>query len=94
MPTCKGAWPPWGGIFELDAKRERLRSVERELENPKVWDSPERAQALGRERAHLHDVVTQLDSAAAHLREAGELLELAVQEDDEGTAQAVGTDSP
>ena len=42
-----------GGFFDYDAKRERLEEVERELESPDVWNDPERAQALGRERASL-----------------------------------------
>ena len=42
-----------GGFFDYDAKKERLEEVERELESPDVWNDPERAQALGRERALL-----------------------------------------
>ena len=30
-----------GGIFDYDAKRERLEEVERELENPDIWNDPE-----------------------------------------------------
>ena len=41
----------YGGIFDYDTKRERLEEVTRELENPNVWDNPERAQQLGKERA-------------------------------------------
>ena len=45
------------GIFDYDAKRERLEEVERELENPDIWNDPERAQALGRERSMLDKTV-------------------------------------
>ena len=38
-----------GGIFDYDAKSERLEEVNRELENPDIWNDSERAQALGRE---------------------------------------------
>lgn len=37
-----------GGIFDYDAKKERLEEVNAELEQPDVWNEPERAQALGR----------------------------------------------
>ena len=43
-----------GGIFDYAGKRDRLEEVNRELENPKIWDKPEQAQSLGRERSHLH----------------------------------------
>ena len=49
-----------GGFFDYDAKRERLEEVERELENPDIWNNPERAQALGRERSMLDKTVNGL----------------------------------
>lgn len=39
------------GIFDYDAKKERLEEVNAELEQPDVWNEPERAQALGKERS-------------------------------------------
>ena len=38
------------GTFDYDAKKERLEEVNAELEQPDVWNEPERAQALGKER--------------------------------------------
>jgi len=78
---------PSGGIFEYDQKRERLQEVSRELENPKIWDQPERAQELGRERARLDEVVTGLDKLVRGLEDSGELLNLLVEE---GDATSVG----
>ncbi len=40
------------GIFDYDAKKERLEEVNAELEQPDVWNEPERAQALVK-NAHL-----------------------------------------
>jgi peptide chain release factor 2 len=80
-----------GGIFDYDAKRERLEEVNRELENPAVWSAPERAQNLGRERAELEAVVATLDRVEKTLDEAAELHELAREEQDESTlADVVG----
>ena len=72
-----------GGIFDYDAKRERLEEVERELENPQVWSDPERAQALGRERASLEDVLGTLERIGKALGETSELYALAREERDE-----------
>jgi peptide chain release factor 2 len=47
-----------------------------------VWNKPERAQELGRERAKLIADLEQLDGARAALRNAIELLEMAEAEDD------------
>ena len=81
-----------GGIFDYDAKRERLEEVERELENPDIWNDPERAQALGRERSMLDKTVNGIRDLKDGLGGAGELLELAEMEDDEETALAVVAD--
>ena len=78
-----------GGIFDYDAKRERLEEVNRELEDPNVWSDPERAQNLGRERAELDTIVATLNRVAKSLDEADELHELAVAEEDASTIEDV-----
>lgn len=73
-------------------KRERLEEVVRLLEDPKIWDDPERAQELGRERARLETVVETLGSLEDGLTDTQELLELAEAENDEETVTAVIAD--
>ncbi|TVQ70767.1 MAG: peptide chain release factor 2 [Oceanospirillales bacterium] len=75
--------------MDYDGKRERLEEVERELENPDVWNNPENAQQLGRERNSLSNTVTTLDDLTAGVADARELLDLAVEEDDEDTVAEV-----
>ena len=57
-----------------------------------MWDDPERAQTLGRERARLEEVVNTLAELEAGLQDASELLELAREENDQGTLDAVLAD--
>src|SRR3546814_8255822 len=80
------------GFFDYDTKRERLEEVERELENPDVWNDPGRAQALGRDRSLLDKTVNGIRELTEGLAGAGELLDLAEAEDDEDTASAVVED--
>ncbi len=82
----------FGGIFDFDLKVERLEEVSRELENPAIWNDPEKAQALGRERAALERVVHGLRALDEGMVAALELLELAEMEDDEDTYHAVVAD--
>lgn len=72
----------YGGIFDYDLKTEKLEEVQIELENPNIWNDPEKAQQLGREKASLSAVVEGLDASSLSIRDASELLELAVMEDD------------
>ncbi len=46
-----------GGIFDFEQKQERLTEVELELGESAVWEKPEYAQALGKERSSLQAVV-------------------------------------
>ncbi len=66
--------------------------MNRELESPDVWNNPERAQTLGRERSALEKVVIGTRTLTEGLVGAEELIELAEMEDDESTAQAVVDD--
>jgi peptide chain release factor 2 len=66
--------------------------VQRELEDPAVWSTPDKAQALGRERARLEELTGTLDTLSTGLRDAGELLEMAIEEDDAATLTGVETD--
>jgi len=91
-PTSGNASSRFGGIFDYAAKSERLEEVTRELESPTVWDDPARAQELGRERARLHTIVDGIDTLTAGLTDADELLEMAIADEDDETAQSVTTD--
>ncbi len=90
--TSRAALTRSGGIFDYAEKRDRLEEVSRELENPEIWNDPEKAQALGRERARLEHIVGTLDSLANGLNDAQEMLELAIEEADEEIAESVGSD--
>ena len=86
MPTASG------GTFDYEGKKERLEEVLRELEDPTVWNDPERAQKLGQERASLQDTVDVFEALDGGLGDASDLLEMAREEDDEETVAAVAGD--
>lgn len=81
-----------GGIFDFDEKSERLTEVTRELEVPSIWDDPDYAQKLGQERANLEKIITTLSQHRDTLNDAQDLLELAAEEDDQDTFDAVIAD--
>lgn len=81
-----------GGIFDFDNKSERLVEVLRELENPKIWDNPEQAQELGKERGQLEIIVNTITELERGLADAEELLLMAIEEDDEETVDTVVSD--
>ncbi len=84
---------PFGGIFDFADKAARLEEVERELADGAVWDDPDRAQKLGKERVTLDQVVSVLSGLQGELSEFAELAEMAQEEGDndalEDVAQAL-----
>ncbi len=75
-----------GGIFDYAQKKERLTEVELELGEPHVWEDPERAQALGKERSSLELVVSTIEDLDAGVSDCRELLDMAAEEEDEDAA--------
>jgi len=64
-----------GGIFDYATKHERLIEVQRELEEPNLWNNLEQAQILGRERATLEKVVQNIEQLDTGLSDSYDLLE-------------------
>ena len=92
LPICGNAPRICGGIFDFDVKANRLAEVNRELEDPKIWDDPQRAQDLGKEKKALDGVVTTLTALDTSLRDSAELFELARADSDDPTLLAVAAD--
>lgn len=63
-----------------------------ELGESAVWEKPEYAQDLGRERARLEAVVTTIDDLYEGLRDAGDIIELAQEENDPALLTEVQSD--
>jgi peptide chain release factor 2 len=92
LPILSGVPTNYGGIFDYETKQERLVEVIRELEQPNIWDDPTRAQALGKERAILEDIVLVIDQLETKLTETQELLELVAAEDDQAALNDIIND--
>ncbi|WP_100655719.1 peptide chain release factor 2 [Alteromonas flava] len=73
------------GYLDYDLKVERLEEVNRELESPDVWNEPERAQALGKEKVALEQVVETIRELDQGSEDVLGLVELAVEAEDQET---------
>ena len=78
-----------GGIFDVDSKIERLEEVNLELENPDIWNDPERATKISKEKAQLDGVIDTITGLEATLADADAMLELAVEAEDESLLKDV-----
>ena len=73
----------FGGIFDIEAKQERLEEVNLELENPELWNDPERATKISKEKAQLDGIIGVIVALDEKLEDTKAMLELAQEEDDE-----------
>ncbi len=89
LRICQSAPQPYGGIFDYDAKAERLRTVNAWLEDPAVWDDPKKAQELGKEKKSLDGVVSVIDTLTRELADNLELYEMSYEDDDETGLQTI-----
>lgn len=64
---------------------ERLEEVSRELENPDIWNNPEQAQSLGKEKVALELVVNTIQNLEQGTEDVEGLLELAIEAEDQET---------
>ena len=85
--------PNFGGIFDFDVKSEKLEQVNAELEDPKVWEEPKRAQELGKEKKSLEAIVHTLTKIDTDLKDANDLFAMAREEADEETLEAIEIDA-
>ncbi|MEQ8956177.1 MAG: peptide chain release factor 2 [Gammaproteobacteria bacterium] len=80
------------GYLDYGAKKERLAEVELELGESSVWEKPEYAQQLGRERSALEAVVDTIAGLDSGLGDLADLLALAQEESDDDLLQAAERD--
>lgn len=92
LKTCSSAPRSFGGIFDFDVKVERLEEVERELEDPNVWNNPDKAQTLGKERVALEQVVQTIRDLDQGLEDCEAFVALAEEAEDEDTLEEARTE--
>jgi peptide chain release factor 2 len=81
----------YGTIFDYDVKKEKLAEVLMELEDGSVWDNPEYAQNLGKQKVELEGIVHNCDNICDTLEALTELLEMA--DGDESLLEEIAKDT-
>ncbi len=81
--ACATALASFGGGFDLDGLRARFEEVEAECARPDLWEDRENAEKVGREKNRLEREIQFYGDLNGALEDAGVLLELADEVDDE-----------
>jgi len=91
--TCAIACKTYGGIFDYDAKADRLRTVNAALEDPAVWNDPKKAQDLGKEKRSLDDIVGVIDRLTSEIADNLELFDMSRDDADTSGLQTLADDT-
>ena len=81
-----------GGIFDIDRKARRLEELNREVENPDLWNDPKHAEKVSREKKLLDDTVGAFNRLRRSISEAKELFEMSRDEEDWDAVESVAQD--
>ena len=76
-----------GGVFDWEPALRKLHELNARAEEPSLWDRPEEAQALMRERTRLANSVDAVQTLERELKDAVEFAELADMEGDEASLE-------
>ena len=80
---CASVQILFGGIFDLEQKQERLEEVNGLLEEPSLWDDPQKAQLLGKEKQSLSHIITTFKELYTGFDDVLMLEQLGKEEGDE-----------
>ncbi len=73
----------FGGIFDYDRQKEKLEEVILELADPTIWNTPEKAQELGKQKVSLESIVKTIDDLEIGFKNTESLMDLISEEQDE-----------
>ena len=93
LKICNLDLKAFGGIFEIDQKIERLNTIKEELEDPAIWNQPEKTQQLGKERSQLENIVQKMEAFSQQLKDTEALYELASAENETDTLEVITKDA-
>ncbi|MCF0252814.1 MAG: peptide chain release factor 2 [Duodenibacillus sp.] len=77
------------GYLDVDRKERRLEEVTRELEDPGLWNDPEHAQEVSKEKKSLEDLCGAFRRIAGGIADAKELFEMVLADGDEDGAEHI-----
>ena len=87
--TLKINSPNYGGIFDLDEKKQKIKDLTDQQQDPKTWEDHALTQKIGKEKKLLESVVDQAEYLESQINDNAELFELASVENDDVTLQTL-----
>jgi peptide chain release factor 2 len=84
---------PCGGVFDLEGKKAEIVRFEEESARPEIWNNPQAAKKILQQLANLREQVSTWDRLSQDVTDARELLEMALESDDEAIVAELTTEA-
>lgn len=89
LPNCASKPTNCGGIFDIDVKAKRLEELESKAQDPQTWNNHQEMQKINKEKTLLSKSVDDWRDLSRRVDDAGVLLDMAAEAEDEGTFNEV-----
>src|SRR5690606_34969698 len=86
-PTSSRASLCSGGVFDWDVAGRKVDELNARVEDPTLWDKPDEAQAVSRERSRLETQINTVREMEQGLEDGVMLADMADEEGDEATLE-------
>ncbi len=83
----------YGGIFDLEAKAQRIAELDLLQQDPKTWSDRALNEKIGKEKRGLENIVNQAESLTHQIKDNQELFDLAKEEGDKATLKTIQLDT-
>jgi peptide chain release factor 2 len=83
--------PRWETVFDLDSKENRLKELEAQLAKDGLWDNPDAAATILKERTHITGLLDLFKALLTEVEDNELLLSMALEEADDQTIGEVET---
>ena len=83
---------PWGGIFDVPSQLKHLKALDKELVAEDLWNNPQKAQSLLKEKSGIENLLTPFHSLEKKYEDFCVLRELSEEEDGASLLENVGSE--
>ncbi|MAF30774.1 MAG: peptide chain release factor 2 [Magnetococcales bacterium] len=70
------------GYFDLESMQKRLDELNKQVENPDLWNDAEKARGIMQEKSHIEGNIQKMSKMSTRLEDAVSFIELGEAEDD------------
>ena len=77
------------GIFDVENKKIKLKTLTEQLSEPSIWDDPKAAQEINKEKVYIERELEKFIALEESINDSIELAEIAIEENDTSALEEI-----